>query len=463
MVTYDTIIKRVCQKEIENGCYEIKINGLDIYNYLKRYFRNRYLSLYGLEEKAASPIQSKSTQIKSIALSFIQIVKIVFGNYHYDNCFHSFRRVEKINSIYVDKFTDPLIDNSNIHDNYIIIEAGRNGKHYTPRLHSNHIVYADFFNLIALLITKFFYSFFETRNKEVFNRLFRILDEAFPEIEYSSKEIVKNVFHGIIKGKVYSAFYKKIRCKRLIAPSRVDFQVMIPAARENNMVVIELQHGITYAESLTYSGYQSAMFTPDVFLAFGDMKPKNVYGIDENNIHNIGFAFLDYIKDYLIPDEFEKKGVLLISEPSVTTSMVSVALKLAEKYPDIMFSFRPHPMEQLTQDQMDKIQKVSNIVIDDNTQNIMISLTKNKYVLGENSTALYEALSFGCLVGKLSMDGLFPKYLEEKDKDLFFEIKTVDDFANFLKCDNNTNNVKHIYSPYCRDKFEEQINTYNYE
>lgn len=463
MATYNTIVKEVCQKEIENGCYEVKIDGVDIFNYVKRYFRNKALSVCGLEEKEKVKSQSKITKIKTVAISFTQIVKLYLTKKRIANCLYSFRRVDKVNGVYVDKFTDPLIDNSSIGDNYIVLEAGREGKHFKPRYHNGQVIYVEFFNLIAIIGSKLSFSSFKKRNRLEFAKLFYAIDNAYPAISYTHDEVCKMVCNGVIKRKIYSSFFKRFHCERFFAPSRSDFQVMIPAARKNNMSVFELQHGITYAESLTYSGFRSYMFTPDKFLAFGEMAPKNVYGIEEEKIHNIGFAFLDFVKDCVSSKEMKEGGVLLISEPSVSEKMITVILRLASKYPDITFSFRPHPMEILTREQLGLLNSQSNVVLDDNTQNIMVSLTQYKHVIGENSTVLYEALSNGNIVGKLSMEGLMPKYLEDRDKRYFFEINNEDDFGVFYKEAKGNEDVKHIYSPYNREKFEELIKINSHE
>lgn len=457
MITYDTIIKEVCQKEINEGCYDVRIDGVEIFHYVKRYLRNKVLSMNGFGEKGDSVFQPKSAMIKSIIVSFFQIKKTLISRKHFINCLYSFRRVDKVDGIYLDKFTDPLIDYSIIGDNYIALEAGREGAHYKPRYHADHVVYADWFNALSFARAKFILPFFKKKYKELFAHFYDVIDKAFPNIEYSHDEIVETVCYGLQKRSVYSRFFKRIQCKRFLAPSRFDFQMIIPAARDNNISVIELQHGITYAETLTYSGFRSHMFVPDVFLAFGEMAPKNVYGIEEGKIYDIGFAFLDYVNDYLKSKNIEEGGVLLISEPEVTSKMISVALKLAKRYPNIVFSFRPHPNEYLSQEQLRTMKTVKNLVVDDNTQNIMVSLTHFKHVIGENSTVLYEALSLGCIVGKLSMEGLAPKYLEERDKQYFYEINNEDDFGVFYYDAKVNENVKHIYSPYNREKFEELI------
>lgn len=463
MATYYTVVKEVCQKEIENGCYDVIIDGVDIFNYVKRTFRNKVLALNGIGEKESFNPQSKWTKIKSILISFCQITRLYCTKKHFDNIIYSFRRVDKVDGIYVDKFTDPLIDNSIVGSSYIVLEAGREGLHAQPRCHADHIIYVDFINAFAIICSRLFLPIFKKKNQKVLVQLFKTTDKAYPDIKYCKEEVVKEIYYGMLKTRIYRSLFKRKGCERFFAPSRSDFQVMIPAARKNNMSVFELQHGITYAESLTYSGFRSYMFTPDKFLAFGEMAPKNVYGIEEEKIHNIGFAFLDFVKDCVSSKKMKEGGVLLISEPSVSEKMITVILRLASKYPDITFSFRPHPMEILTREQLGLLNSQSNVVLDDNTQNIMVSLTQYKHVIGENSTVLYEALSNGNIVGKLSMEGLMPKYLEESDKRYFFEINNENDFDEFYKEAKGNENVKHIYSPYSHEKFEELIKINSHE
>ena len=53
-----------------------------------------------------------------------------------------------------------------------------------------------------------------------------------------------------------------------------------------------------------YSGYYNPDIDPDYFLTFGDACHKNVFGIPENKIINIGWAFKSYLKQQHLNTEF---------------------------------------------------------------------------------------------------------------------------------------------------------------
>ena len=102
--------------------------------------------------------------------------------------------------------------------------------------------------------------------------------------------------------------------------------------------MLELQHGVTYDETITYSGYRDPMFTPDRFLSFGNMPRNDVYGIDEKNIVNIGWAFNEYIKS--IQTEPVVNSVLVVSEPSHNEQLFESMVGLAKEHPDITYYVR---------------------------------------------------------------------------------------------------------------------------
>ena len=224
------------------------------------------------------------------------------------------------------------------------------------------------------------------------------------------------------------------------------------------MKVYELQHGITYCESRLYSGYRDEMFIPDFFLAFGDNKPLDVYGIDESRIINVGWALADMLS---MQKSYKHRGlndILVISEPEVTDKILSAVMKLSENNPDCNFYIRPHPAEILNNTQLEAINCRSNIYINDNTQYIAITLMEFTHVIGENSTVLYEALSVKKKVAMLYMSGLSPMFLEEADKKFFWHIHSQDDFRKFLAEDITIKADKSIYSKFDKEKVQKLFN-----
>lgn len=98
-----------------------------------------------------------------------------------------------------------------------------------------------------------------------------------------------------------------------------------------------------------------------------------------------------------------------------------------------------------------------NIHIDDNSQNILVTLHQFKHIIGENSTVLYEALSYGKKVGRLYMNGLAPKDLDEEDSEYFWRIEDVDSFHEFINASPEAKKQRKIYSKFDKETLEQLI------
>lgn len=443
----------ICQKEIKGLCYRHKIDGISVYNYIKRQVRSLVLEHYGYSQDLRKEPLLYGKIIASFFCSLWQVSTLVFLNKRATFFIYSFFRTDSVNGIYLDKFTDPLIEYTSIKDSYVIFDRGNNGIHRKPRLHHKRIVYTDALNDVAYVWAYLFVKFFIIRNKKVLEGLWQSIDLSFPEISYSKNVFSRQILYLITLTRIYSFLMRRMGVQYMLAPARHAFLPLIPAAKGNGIKVFELQHGITYGESLTYSGFRDVEFTPDCFLTFGEMHPSNVYGIDEERIVNIGWAFGKYIKDNARGQIVIPSDVLVISEPQITDRIINVISTLAIDNPSLIFCFRPHPLEVLTVDQMRMLEDKKNIIIDDNKQNIQSTLTRFKFVIGENSTVLYEAVSMGKRVGKISMGGLRPLYLQEEDKLLFWNLSDSQSFKLFISDDSERKLQKSIYSTFSSDKF----------
>ena len=456
----DQILKSECELEINAGLYDCKINNITIFNYLKRFYRRSKLnqllnpnSDYGKLTKLSfwEHFKMLFCYNKNERKSFRQLIGLFFSKKKYDNFIFSFVRKDLVNGVFMDKFTDPLIDNSNIKQSYIIFERNFQGIHHTPRYHSESIIYDDILWKIAKIRAYFFALFFRIKHKKELKKINEKLDQYYPEI-YHTKVFTSYFIHfNYLLTIFYKKIFKKLSVKRLIAPSRADFLQLIPAAKLNDIEVIELQHGITYGESMTYSGFRDFLFTPDRFLSFGKLTPSNVYGIGEDKIQEIGWAFAKFLKT-LTPKEPSTNDVLVISSPTITSSIIKTISQLANDNPQVYFHLRPHPSERLSQEQELIIKNSPNILLNDNKQNFLVTLMSFQHVIGENSTALYEALSLGKKVGVLHMNGLVPRYLQEEDKRYFWEIHNDSTFKLFLSEHKDSKPSLSIYS-----KFDEGI------
>lgn len=450
------IIKELIKKEVDFGLYNAKINDVSIYAFIRHVIRRVYMEKLGSQVMDLELKVDKRSLIKSALLSLYHLKKLFFSHKSVSTVLYSFPRVDKVGGYYMDKFTDPFVDVSSIGEDYIILDHGRAGRHPHPRLHHNKVLFTDIIEIYSVIYAKLFSSKFYSKHKEEFDSLFNSINKGL-DVDIDKYKLVNSFLRVYVYS--YGIYYilKHISAQRVLGPARAQLYAPFYAAHKLGLKTFELQHGITYGESLLYSGYREKMIMPDYFLAFGANKPNNVYGIDEGRIVNIGWAFYDYLAKFQGKEEYRSQDVLVISDPEITDSIFCVVLRLASVYPNSTFYIRPHPHEVITDKLLKMIEQTPNVKLQDKSINIAIALQGFTHVVGENSTVLYEALAVHKKVGKLCFSGLHPKYLEESDKDCFWEIGNEADFERYLNDDINAKKNKSIYSPFNRVLFEKTI------
>lgn len=443
------LLKIISRKEIEYGCYDAEINGVPIYSLLRRYFRQGAYKNAGLGVMKGKSKTNKTAVVQSAIKSLWHLCKIFCGRQQYKTVFYAFPRVDKINGVYLDKFTDPLIEICGL-DDYIILEHSRGGERVQPRMHSKKIVCWDSLHVYSEFYANIFYKMFEYKYKSEFNKVLDAASKALG-VKYDRGTMVKVFLKAYVNICGIRHILRHVKAKQLIAPARSKtFHI---AARQVGVKVLELQHGITYGESELYSGYRDPLVIPDYFLAFGENRPLDVYGIEESKIVNIGFALNNYLAN-LSTKRYGDNDILVVSDPNITTYILNAVIDLADHFPNSVFYVRPHPHEVVSQEHYDMIRGKANIMFQDNSLNITEVMAGFNYVIGENSTVVYEAMSAGKRVGRLFYEGLHIMYMNDEDRQCFWEIRNIDDFKNFLN-GKDEKRTRSIYSQFDKAKFLE--------
>lgn len=458
MTELDSIIINLCQREENAGCYNFKINDIAIYNFIRFKVRNDYLKSkgYSFVEKygGAKPFEI----IKSLFISAYQLSKIWLFKKKFDVFFYPFLRLDHVNGAYLDKFTDSIIDCCGM-DNYIIFERGRRGMHFTPRVHDKRVVYTNLLDLFFDIVSRFGRKRFEKKYSKEFEQLYNAIENVLESKDFNRSRLVSGVLYGLCKTKVYENIFKRMRVKTVIAPSRANILSHICAGRRLGIKTYELQHGITYGETALYSGYRNPDFTPDGFLAFGDTPPRNVYGIDESKIYNIGWAFQDYLDKTITEDRAAENDVLVISGPCLTDKILDATIRLATLFPTIQFVVRPHPAEVVTDAHRTLAAKYQNISWQDPKVNVAVAMKQYNHLIGENSTVLYEALTYGKKVARICFEGFAPRYLTPEDEECFWKISDKASFEVFINGKVEDKKSMKIYSKFDKELFLKLYNS----
>lgn len=446
----ESLLKEFVQKENVSGCYDCRVAGENVYNIIRTDVRRLYTKSNGQEVMPLySPLNKRSAVI-SFFISFWHLVKLGVKCKQVDNIIFSFGRIEKIGDYYVDKFTDPVIEFSRLKQDCLIFERSRAGVHRTPRIHREIVVFTDVFDILSRIYSILYSPFFWRKHKQELNALFEIVNKMTPFSDRDRESAVRKITEYRALSCFYGYVYRRLSPKRVLMVHRLLSQLC--RAKKMEITTVEFQHGITYGETHVYSGRRDLMFIPDYFFAFGNTPPRDVYGIGEKQIINIGWAFPLLISELNVLSEFSEKDILVISDPEITDKIVDVVGELAKANPSYRFHIRPHPMEVIGEKHRIVINGMKNVVIQDNKINSNLVLNSFTHIIGENSTVLYEALSAGKKVGKLCYPLFEPIYLDPADREAVWEIASQEDFEKYVSESVTTRRSLSIYSKFDSEK-----------
>jgi hypothetical protein len=167
---------------------------------------------------------------------------------------------------------------------------------------------------------------------------------------------------------------------------------------KHGFTVIEPQHGYIGPNHHSYN-YPKGIFKiprvrevfPDYFLTFGEKWGQNIS--IPSQIIPVGNKYLeDYVKTNL-PKKDDGSNILVVSQGTVTERMVGIAKTIATAFPEKNIIFKLHPGEIPFKERYQELEAFGNIEII-GFQNILPLIAKSKYIVGYNSTTLFEALAF---------------------------------------------------------------------
>ena len=357
----------------------------------KNYFKKRILSIFNVLKNFINFFSKKSP------LWVKKNSNIILG--------HPRRVLER--NIYIDPYTDSFIDLFSKKIKFSVLERTLDGKnHFSPAKTSN-LYYSDFLNNFANIISRFHIINFNQNDKLILSELERQLYKEFSysiNIKKKVKKIIKD-WLGIYPLMVL--FFKFKKPKNLFVVVSHSQEATIAAAKSLGVNTFELQHGSPVRSKLNYdysSGIKKGSF-PDFFLSYGDFWSSNCQlPINKKNIIPFGnqylFKKLDYYSD--IPKE-NRLVVISQAHPILAKFAQEIRKNFLKK---IIVEYKPHPAEYYG-DEPEYFSELRNsgVIISDRNTALYEILSKSRWQVGIDSTALYEGLYFGTACFILNHDG----------------------------------------------------------
>lgn len=432
-----SLLSDIDKKEQSLGLYDESVIGIPFWRLVRFQVRVSYLREHdGFINKTVTDRIDLKNHVKNFFRSLYEFLRILLKGKKFKHVIFAFPRLQKVRGVFVDKFTDPVIRFSKIQENYIIFQRHQAGKHWQPRYDTDHIVKTDFFEILIRLIGFCIYPFVIIIYGKSVYRTYRKAKNMY---RLGIKHLLLFFFQlsvFLVHVFLWYQVLKKIKAKCIFVVNRQNFFPQICACKKLNITAYELQHGITCGDSALYTGPYDTRIDPDFFLAFGDRWVGPQFGISVNKIINIGWAYKMFIEEDRVGDNLFKNAVLVISSPEISVQICTTVSALAEAYPELEFHVRLHPQEELTSQQVASICKNRNIQIKDNKEESSVALLAYQYVIGENSSVLYEALTLGKKVGKICFNGLNVEPVNRMKGDGFYYIESIPDFNSFLNEEN---------------------------
>lgn len=223
--------------------------------------------------------------------------------------------------------------------------------------------------------------------------------------------------------KYYHYILKKSRPKViLIVGVHFEMTVLCAVAKKRDIPVVVLQHGEISTTEPTYNSQKTINLStyPDYFFVFSELeKKRGRFMIPSSRVIPVGYPELDeYIKNAKQrKSEKEKKEILIIS--CIDENLLKFTNELAEKVDGTKYRivYKLHPVEYGNwREAYGSYLLHPNIeVAGDNSKIIYDYFMDAEWVVGMQSTCLYEATAFS--VKMAILDSPF-----KKDYDEFFEL-----------------------------------------
>ncbi|GGC84951.1 hypothetical protein GCM10007216_14550 [Thalassobacillus devorans] len=416
------VCKKIWKLEKDMNLLDINIQGVKFWQVIRYLVINEIIQergIHGIAHSKKSTIANKSKAIPMYIYNSITKNPFTYkGNI--DVLIFDHERKKKINNNYKDIYTIDLIKKlKQRNKRYLVIEDDYLRKHYSHR-HDDNRMYNDFYYLSSMIKRLYLKIRLNGEEHKLINDLNKEikvnLGSEINLIEITKKEI--KTFK--MKYSYYLKLLRKLKPKMIYVVVSYGRPALIAAAKELEIKVIEIQHGVITPFHLGYSfpivPNHKIDYFPDELHLFGEYwKNSADFPINDNNIRSVGFPYLyNELLDYS-QKEKKPKQIIFLSQGTIGKELSEFSFGMAKEMKDYNFIYKLHPGEyDRWKELYPFLLKANNlrnfIVIDNNNKSLHEYLSTSNCQIGVYSTAIYEGLALKCKTFLLNIPGI--EYME---------------------------------------------------
>ena len=268
-------------------------------------------------------------------------------------------------------------------------------------------------------------------------------------------DVISIVKRAVRTFKIYNNYYKRLlkelNIKEVYLVCSYGMEALISACKDLNIKTIELQHGVLNDYHMGYSfPLNKVEYFPDQILFFGRywFEKTKIPILEDNKIIK-GYPYLNESISNYSNVKKEKDSLLILTQGNNTNQITEFLRDFIHQNRFYTISIKFHPSEYIAWESkypeiLSWVKNGNVEVINNLKETLHLSLAKNEKVLGVSSTAIYEALAFGCQCYILNLPG--NEYLENLINDsvvIFIENKS--NINKILKLKPNYTDINNIF------------------
>lgn len=411
-------------KEVSESIFQIEKE----LNLLSKQIQGVYfwkLVRFGLYRSLQSKLSLIQETVHEKELSFIDKIKAVFPRMKNTYLNSVFSRTSQVDVLvvehgrkvlvedgYIDIYTKYKIEeleSKNI--NYETVDRLYQGKHYhkasKDRSYFENITIGF---LLKKLLTKINLNSKEKKLIQSIEAKIQLLLDIDIKIEGIIQKSI-NVFK--LKKEQYRKMLQKRGVKQVYIVVSYTHGALIAACQELGIECIEIQHGTIREVHLGYSfpNDRKVPYFPDKLELFGkywqDITP---LPLESKNILIKGYPYL-YDTINLFKDvERKDNQMLFLSQGTIGPELAKIAYNFAKENKNYMIVYKLHPgeFERWRQDYHILLEAVQlhNFEIIQNEKHLYYIMKESKYVVGVNSTSIFESLPLDCKIILVDLPGM---------------------------------------------------------
>lgn len=289
-----------------------------------------------------------------------------------------------------------------------------------------------FFKIIGFIKNKFNLFKFSFEDKNYLNKLRKYFEKEIDNLEIlNEKNLRKILINFECEYKYYHNFFRIKQPQKIYIICSYGKEALIAAAQDLNIEVIELQHGVITKYHIGYNFPDVKIpYFPDKLLLWGEYWKANVDLPKNVKIELYGYPYLKRQHEKYKNIEKNLNQVIFISQGTIGKKLSEKAIEFVKENPQLKVVYRLHPGEFLRWKKEYKdlyeSRNLENLEISDNNEkNLYEYLFESEYLIGVNSTVIYEALNLGLKVGVVNLFGV--EYVEQLIKEKYIKLFQIDE------------------------------------